>query len=141
MNAERTVCPTSSYHLQLPRDICEQFDKTVSSFWLKGNPLLLQLSSYLRDDEKQIGALDRLRERIARNDQNWNIWRNRIHPATIVDQATAEYRAGDDCVWVHSYIVWPHLTIYATVSGPEALVRDKNNWAFRAIKSLAITTH
>jgi hypothetical protein len=136
----KTVNPSSSYQLVLPEDVCEQSDERVSSFWLSGKPLLLQLSSYIREKGRQVGAPARLRERMTKHAQRWSIWEARIHPDPRVDQATAEFTDENDVVWVHSYLVWPHLAIYATISGPGDLVTDQNNWAIQGLKSVRLKT-
>jgi hypothetical protein len=137
----KTVAPSSSYQLQLPEEICEQHDGRVSSFWLDGAPLLLQLSSYIRGNGAQLTARDRLKKRIKKHDAQWRKWREKIHSDVRVDQATAEFTDDKGLLWVHSYLVWPHLTVYSTISGPETLVRDSDNWAFRSLKNLRLTTH
>jgi hypothetical protein len=140
-NIRQTVRPSSSYQLELPQEICEQSDDRVSSFWLDGSPLLLQVSSYIRNKGKQLAARDRLRDRIAKHKQEWRTWKAKIHPGLAVDQATAEFTDVDDVLWVHTYLVWPHLTVYLTISGPKELVSVGDNWAVRALKSVRLTTH
>jgi len=138
----KTVKPSSSYQLGLPKDICEQSEGGTSSFWLDGEPLLLQLSSYLREKGQQVGAQDRLRDRIAKHpQQTWRTWKRRIYAGPGVDQATAEFKDDNGVLWLHSYLVWPHLTIYATISGPKELLDDKNNWAMQGLKSVRLVTH
>ena len=137
----KAVKPSSSYQVALPEDVCEQSEERVSSFWLDGKPLLLQLSSYVREKGRQVGARARLRERIAKHAQGWSTWEAKIYPDSGVDQATAEFTDENGVLWVHSYLVWPHLTIYATISGPEELVRDQDNWAIQGLKSAKLVTH
>lgn len=137
----KTVRPSHSYELALPPDICQQNDGRVCSFWLEGKPLLLQLSSYVRTEGTQLKANDRLAERISKQTQQWSIWKGNIHPDPTVDQATAQFSDEKGALWVNSYLVWPHLTVYATLSGPEDLVRDNGNWAFQGIRTLRITAH
>jgi len=136
----RTARPSNSYQLELPRNVCEEADDGVSSFWVRGEPLLLQLSSYLRDAGKQLAAKDRLKERIAKHAQEWRDY-DLLHPDRSVDQASAGFVDEDGVLWVHSYLVWPHLTVYATISGPEELARDPHNWAMEGLKSVRLTTH
>lgn len=133
--------PSPSYHLALPSDIREERDNRVSSFWLDGQPLLLQLSSYVRKHGEQLHAFERLSQRMKKSDNQWRIWETSVHSDPRVDQATAEVTEGDGLLWVHSYIVWPHLTIYATISGPQDLVRDNTNWAFQALRTVGLTTN
>jgi len=135
------VRPSNSYQLTLPGNVCEKVDDGVSSFWLDGEPLLLQLSSYLRDAGEHLTAKNRMKERIAKNAQTWRVWDERLHPDLSGDQASAEFVDKDGVLWVHSYLVWPHLTVYATISGPEKLARDQYNWAFQGLESLRLTTH
>lgn len=137
----KVVKPSSSYQAALPDDICERSEEQVSSYWLDGKPLLFQLSSYIREKGRQVGARSRLKERIAKHAQRWSTWETKIYPDSAVDQATAEFTDENGILWVHSYLVWPHLTIYATISGPEGLVRDQNNWAIQGLKSLKLVTH
>ncbi len=137
----KAVKPSSSYQVALPEDVCEQSEERVSSFWLDGKPLLLQLSSYVREKGRQIGARSRLKERIAKHAQRWSTWEAKIYPDSAVDQATAEFTDENGVLWVHSYLVWPHLTIYATISGPKELVRDLDNWAIQGLKSVKLVTH
>lgn len=141
LKTTKTVKPSSSYQLELPEQICEQTDGKVQSFWLDGGPLLLQLSSYIRGQGEQVGARDRLEDRIAKNDHRWKIWENKFHPDHAVDQATGEFTDSDGLLWVHSYLVWPHLTVYSTISGPKELMRDADNWAIQGLKSIRLTTH
>jgi hypothetical protein len=140
-NDNKTVTPSSSYQLRLPEKICGQNDERVSSFWLDGAPLLLQLSSYIRSKGTQLTAEDRLKERIKKHDAQWNRWKEKIHPNARVDQATAEFTDDDGLLWIHSYLVWPHLTVYSIISGPETMVRNSDNWALESLKSLRLTTH
>jgi hypothetical protein len=137
----KAVKPSSSYQVALPKDVCEQSEEQVSSFWLDGKPLLLQLSSYVREKGQQVEARARLKERIAKHAQRWSTWDGKIYPDSAVDQATAEFTDENGVLWVHSYLVWPHLTIYATISGPEELVRDQDNWAIQGLKSVKLVTH
>lgn len=136
-----TVKPSSSYQLDLPQQVCEQSHGRVQSFWLDGCPLLLQLSSYIRGDGPQVGARDRLRDRIEKHDGPWRIWETKIHPDSALDQATGEFIDNDGLLWIHSYLVWPHLAIYSTISGPKDLVGDPDNWAVQGIRSVRLTTH
>jgi hypothetical protein len=137
----KTIRPSSSYQLELPEQVCQESDGKLSSFWLDGSTLLLQLSSYVRTEGEQVGALDRLTHRIGKHGQRWSILEGKIHPDATVDQATAEFVDEDSLLWIHSYIVWAHLTVYATISGPKELVRNPGNWAIQGLKTLRLTTH
>jgi hypothetical protein len=140
MNAE-AVKPSSSYELALPESVCEQSDGRVSSFWLEGQPLLLQFSSYIRETGVQTTASDRLRTRIGKQAEPWRVWKSKIYPDPVVDQATAEFTDAKGVLWVHTYLVWPHLTIYAIISGPKAQVTGQYNWAIQGLKSVRLITH
>jgi hypothetical protein len=140
MNA-KAVKPSSSYELALPESVCEQSDGSVFSFWFDGQPLLLQVSSYIRETGVQTAASDRLRARMAKHAESWRAWESKIYPDPTVDQATAEFTDAKGVLWVHTYLVWPHLTIYVIISGPKAQVTDQNNWAIRGLKSVRLVTH
>jgi hypothetical protein len=135
----KTVKPSSSYSLKLPAEVRESFEGTVSSFWIEGSPLLLQVSSYIRSEGKQLEAEHRLRERIAKDPGDWRVWSNKLCSSAI-EQATGERTDETGVVWLHTYLVWPHLTIYVTISGPPGVARALGNWAIRAINSLRLTT-
>jgi hypothetical protein len=138
LRATKTLRPSSSYELDLPQNFCEQVDGRVSSFWLQGSKLLFQLSSYIRVEGEQVLASDRLRERIAMHNEQWTVWKTKIHPDPNVDQATAEFIDHHGFVWIHSYLVWPHLAVYSTISGPKKLVREPDNWAFQSLRSVRL---
>src|SRR5262249_15984564 len=137
----KRVRPSSSYHLDLPEQTREQYDGRVSSFWLEGSPLLLQLSSYIRRHGEQVSSRERLRDRVAQHAVHWDIWDAKIHPDTTIDQATGEFIDDEGLLWVHSYLGWPHLTIYTIISGPKELVQATDNWAMQSLKSLQLTAH
>jgi hypothetical protein len=88
-----------------------------------------------------LGAQTRLEERIEKHAQRWSTWEAEIYPDSAVDQATAEYTDENGVLWLHSYLVWPHLTIYVTISGPEELVRSQDNWAIQGLKTIKLVTH
>jgi hypothetical protein len=132
----KRIQPSESYELSLPRCVQEEHDGRVSSFWLAGAPLLLQLSSYVRRDGPQVMARDRLKDRVAKTSGNWILWKQSVNANPQVDQATAELLDTDGVLWVHSYLVWSHLAIYATISGPADVVRDPENWAMKGLRSI-----
>jgi hypothetical protein len=134
----KTVRPTSSYQFQLPDEIRESTDTRVSSFWIEGQSLLLQTSSYQRIEGEQIPAEQRLRERMAKHASDWESLASNLCPDPAVDQAAAEQQA-DGLVWIHAYFVWTHLTVYATLSGSAESVRDPNSWARTALKTLSVS--
>jgi hypothetical protein len=122
----------------LPDEITEEADGRVSSYWIAGEPLLLQVSSYARQDGEQIGAMLRLQDRMAKSNGSWQIWPKRLHHDKRVDEAIGETKDGSGLTWVHVYLVWPHISVYATISGPDELVRVENNWAYEAVKSACL---
>jgi hypothetical protein len=133
--------PSIGYEMTIPHDVCQESEGRVSSFWLDGRPLLLQLSSYAREKGRQVGARTRLKDRITKHSHKWIAWEPKIHPDPYVDQATAEFTDEKGVLWVHSYLVWPHLAIYATISGPEELVSDQDNWAIQGLESVKLVIH
>jgi len=68
----------------------------------------------------------------------WRVWQERLRDDGTVDQAIAEFIDNSGLLWIHSYLVWPHLTIYATVSGPAEQARDRDNWALNGLRTLVI---
>ena len=102
------------------------------------NLLLLQFSSYLRDHGAQIRAQERLRERIAKTSQKWTVWSRPLSPDPHVDQAVAEFVDESGLLWVHAYLVWPHLAVYAMISGPPKVVRADDNWAISSLRTLRL---
>ncbi len=135
------MLPSPSYSISVPEAIREEHDERVTSLWLEGKPLLLQLSSYLRTEGKQVTAQSRLRERIEKHPAAWRMRPVGLHPDSLIDQAAAESLDEDGVLWLHSYLVWPHLTVYALISGPESEVRDAPNWAAEAVKSIELAVH
>lgn len=137
----RVVKPASSYEVALPFDVREEHEGRVSSFWLDGSPLAIQLSSYIRQEGDQISATERLNRRIQKESHVWRRLERGLHSDRTVDQASAEFTDENDCTWIHSYLVWPHLAIYAIISGPRLQVADENNWALQALKSVHLVLH
>ena len=101
--------------------------------------MLLQLSSYIRSEGKQFEAEHRLRERIAKDPGDWRVWSNKLCSSAI-EQATGERTDETGVVWLHTYLVWPHLTIYVTISGPPGVAGTLENWAIQAINSIRLAT-
>jgi len=142
MSATRILRPSPSYEATVPHH-AEQADDDdrVTSVWLDGQPLLLQLSSYLRTTGEQVNAAERLRERIDKSAESWTRWDATLHADSSIDQATAEYADAEGTVWIFTYLVWPHLTLLATVAGVGPMVRDRDNWALQAVRSIRLVTH
>jgi len=137
----KKLSPSGSYDLDLPDDISEQYDDRVSSFWRPGEPMLLQLSSHVRESGSQVSAADRPRERIAALPSGWAASSVRLHVDAHIDQATAEPIDEKGLLWLHTYIVWPKLAVYVAISGPREAVEDPDNWAIRAVRSLSLNSH
>lgn len=132
------VQPSPSFEILLPDNVAHQADERVSSFWVDGRPLLLQLSSYLRTVGGQIPAKQRLQERIATSAGEWTIWECTPPLIDETEQAIAETVDTKGLLWVHAYVVWPCLAVYATISGPADEVRISQNWAITALKTLRV---
>jgi hypothetical protein len=132
------IRPTSSYNLELPDHVTHEIDGCVSSFWIDQQPLLLQLSSLQRADGTQLSAKHRLMDRIEEHPSTWKHLTLAPSQDPTVDQAFAKQFDGR-FAWLHGYFVWPHLTVYATISGPEEEVDDPDNWAIRALRRLSLS--
>jgi len=141
MKKLKLVRPSESYVLAIPADAEEDYDGAVSSFWLGGQPLLLQVSAYVRTEGPQSTARQRLQARMDKTPANWKLRHDELHPDPTVDQATAECMDSNQVVWIHTYLVWPHLALYALVSGPETSVYGNENWALNALGSIALVVH
>jgi hypothetical protein len=131
------IAPTSSYHLPLPEEVLSDEDSHISSFWIGGQPLLLQVSSHLRSEGEQVTAKQRLNDRMVKYAGSWNplsVHVNREAP----DQAAAETIDSNNVAWLHAYLVWPHLAIYATISGPSGQVNSESSWARLALMKLEL---
>ena len=133
----KKLIPTGSYEVQLPNQIESQQDDRVSSFWSDGEPLLLQLSSYVRTDGEQVSAKQRLEDRIAKTSGTRTDVPTRVNEHAP-DQAAVEVLDANGISWLHTYLVWPHLAIYASLSGPEGAVHNNESWARLALKTLAL---
>ena len=134
----KPIKPTASYQLLFPEDIQEKAEGRVSSFWIDGEPVLLQISSYIRHEGHPTPASHRLADRMSKQHANWTIWGKPLADDPIVDQAVAEFTDYDGFLWIHSYFVWAHLTVYATISGPTDVVRDPANWAIHALRAISL---
>lgn len=133
----KTIRLTSTHELDLPDDLNERRDIQLSSFWRAGEPLLLQMSSYVRDEGSQVPAKQRLEERIEKTGGSWHKSYIRLHPDLSLDQAVAETIDSNGFAWMHAYFVWPHLAVYATVSGPPESLAEEN-WAVNALRTLRL---
>ena len=137
----KTLRPSPSFRITVPAEVIEDYDTEVLSLWLSGKPLVVQLSSYGRLAGNQVSAHERLSGRIAKHPHAWTLWTEHLHPNEGIDQATAEYVDPNGVLWIHSYLVWPHVTVYVLISGPAALLRSQPNWAMEAAKSIDLSVH
>ncbi len=120
----KLISPTASYQLLLPENIDQDTDGRVSSFWIDGQHLLLQISSTVRTTGDQVSSLERLDSRIAKNPGLWVRLTASVN-RNATNQASAEIVDLNGVAWLHSYLVWPHLAVYALISGTPEKVRDE----------------
>lgn len=141
--ATKLIKPSNSYHLTLPANIVESYGGGVSSFWIAGEQLLLQLSSFIRREGEQIDAATRLRDRIKKssNPKQWIPWAVPSAVTPNADRAGAEITDEKGVLWIHAYFVWPHLTVYATISGTPQAVTSPGNWALAALQTMGPVLH
>lgn len=131
--------PTPSYSIDLPEAIESELDKTVSSFWLSGSDVLLQVSSYARIDGTQVGANQRLNERLSKSSLT------AIHDFELRCESCPDFACTsgldlEGVEWIYCYAVWPHLAVFATISGrTTSLANESALWAFNAIRSLSLS--
>jgi hypothetical protein len=137
----QTIHPTSSYQIELPDGFLTDEDRRVSSFWLPDDPLVLQLSSYLRLEGEQVDALTRLNERMEGSSGPWQLIERRLNESPGLDEAAGEQADGEGNRWIHAFLVWPHFFIYVTLIGPEHLDWRSGNWGFEAIRTIAPIVH
>jgi len=136
----RRIFPSPSYSIVIPNVAVEQQDDRVTSVWIDEARLLLQLSSYVRTSGEQVSAVSRLRERMKTEPAGWQP-RDGMHPDKSIDQAWAERLDESGTLWFYAYLLWPHLTIYALISGPSLQMRSEANWATEAVKSIELAVH
>ena len=128
---------SSSYQLHLPDDIVRDVDGSPVSFWRSGEPLLLQLSSHQRTHGNQVTSRRRIEEQTGKGNTEWTFRPSNHCADSSVDQECAETVEGETA-WLHCYFVWPHVAVYATISGLIAQVRDTESWAHSALRTLAL---
>jgi len=124
--------PFPSLSLLLPDDIVEDSDTKVASYWKRDDTCLLQISSHLRVEGPQVSAIQRLSERMRAGGE----WKTVSLGSTIegCDIAAASTKDTEGASWVHVYLVWDWLAVYATVSHKDnALMCD---WAWSALFSI-----
>jgi hypothetical protein len=111
----KKVNPFPSVFLLMPDDVEEEIDSTVASYWKEGDSCLVQISSFLREHGQQVSASQRLSERMAKGGE----WHPFDLPKQVYGCEMAAAVTSDDqgATWVHVYLVWEWLAVYATVSG------------------------
>lgn len=130
----KTVSPTSSYELTIPTDVREDDDERVFSLWRPGSSVVLQTSSYRKENGEPVSAMDRMQGRMDGE---------RLDGAEIVEFSingcsdVAAFRGTDaeGVLWFYVYGVWPDLTVLFTVSGRQNDVTQNGDWAFEAVRS------
>jgi len=135
MNYLKTVCPTGSYKIDVPIDIVENIEERVISYWKPNENVLLQLSSYLRIEGKQVNAEQRLHERLKKESLKDVTYEN-IGPNDCPDVAAASGTDEEGIRWFYCYAVWPDLTVFISISGTIEDLKKSGKWAFNAVKSI-----
>ncbi len=130
----RVISPTGSYKIEVPSRVVEDDDNGVTSLWVPGDDTLLQLSSRRRDSGDQIGAKQRLEERLHGGGLQ-NPQRAALSIAGCPDAFCASGHDDDDGGWMFAYAVWPDLSVFMTISHPDGL-HGVSAWASDAIHSL-----
>jgi hypothetical protein len=98
------------------------------------------MSSYVGKSGSQVPAAERLRDRMLKHTGTWKVWQENLHGDSSVDQAVGEI-SEDGLLWIHVYLVWSHLTVYATISGPPDIVRRSDNWAMECLREIGTIVH
>jgi len=137
MTALMEVIPTGSYALLVPRNVEEDIDADVTSFWLDGDDLVLQLSSRTRSDGQQVSAGERMRDRLDMHAYSSVA----IVPLEILGCPDAEAASAvdeDGTHWLFVYAVWPALAVFVTVTHPSRDVAAPS-WAIDAVRSIRLS--
>jgi hypothetical protein len=136
MMRTKEVSPSDSYFVCVPEEIEEDIDGGVASYWLLRDDLLLQISSYVREQGVQIPAEVRLMERL-NGGASQGIERFGITIDGCPDSASATWKDRDGVNWLGVYAVWPWITLFLTVSHPHRDV-TLESWALMSIGSLRV---
>jgi hypothetical protein len=127
----KTTTPSRHYSIRLPDDVTQQWDEQVLSLWRDDDPTVLQLSSYLRESERQVSAKERLSDRRAGSSTKWSpLDIGRDWYCDIAAASTAD----GDYIWWHIYLVEPNVAVYATISFPTSM--KASEWAIDAVRSI-----
>ncbi len=128
---------TKSYTIDIPENVIEDVDGTVTSYWKKGEDSALQLSSiYLRTGD-QIPAQQRMDERLARKE---NVSPTAFQVETVApDHAGITFVDEQGTLWLYVYLVWSDLSIFATVFVPHDGINLRDTWQYQSMKSIRRT--
>lgn len=130
----KTLSPAGSYSLSVPSNIAEEIDGHSISLWVPRDETLLQISSRRREDGDQVGAHERLRARLQIRPLI-NVHAESLQIEGCPDVAAARADDDDKSRWLFVYAVWPDLSVFLTISHPEALP-IRPSWAMEAVRSL-----
>lgn len=133
------LSPTGSYQIDLPDDVFQEYDNLVASFWRPASDCALQLSSRSQTGE-QVSAGQRIKDKIESAGGQWNPFPPFEHK-WAPDFAGAVNLKEDGWVWTHIYLVWPDLSVYATISKPPYEPPSVDRWAIDAVNSLKRQTN
>jgi hypothetical protein len=124
--------PFPSVSLLLPNEIAEDTDANVASYWKSDDTCLLQISSFRREQGRQVAAIQRLSERTRAGGK----WEPMDLSFTIEDCDVAAASTKDDegTSWVHVYLVWEWVAVHATVSRKGEV--SQCDWAWNALSSI-----
>ena len=121
----------------VPMDVEEDIDADVTSFWLDGDDLVLQLSSRTRSAGAQVSAGERLRDRLRMHAySNVTIVSLEVPGCPDVEAAAAIGEEG--MRWLFVYAVWPGLAVFVTVTHPSRDV-TADSWALDTVRSMGLS--
>jgi hypothetical protein len=131
-----TFAPTESYELDLPPEAQMDCEGRATSIWRAGSDLALQLSSTIRVEGVQVSAKQRLCERIEQEAGSWSKVDLQLLSASEAEVAAAQLTDQHGYDWLHVYVTWPDLSVYATISGPRGQGPFSTTWALSALQSV-----
>ncbi len=128
---------TESYTIALPDGLKEDVDGKVTSYWLDDHGPFLQMSSYRLMSGMQIAAIERLEQHLSKkNIETWAAIRLKVKSP---DFAGVMFTDEKGWHWLFAYLVWPDLTIFATVISCDEDRPILESWATDAIESIERT--
>lgn len=131
------VAVTDSYSIDLPEGLKEDVDPPVWSYWFNEDGLFLQLSSYKLQSGPQMLAAERLERRMQKDGIELTAAvRLRV---CSPDFAGVIFEDKKGWHWLFSYLVWPDLTIFATIVSSNENAPILGSWATEAIESIERT--